>query len=135
MGIFIITKKNHDLDSISSHRLLLEHLGLSQPFIHELAEYKVYSWSKIKLNEPQFIVRNGASLFVSGTPVYKGAENISISIERIFEDLLNDNWDYRNVRGNYVFCYSPNPESIRLYVDQAGIGNLYFDKHQEYIST
>lgn len=134
MGVFVIANRKVSVEQEELMRIAAR-MGIGKALRHDLNDYVVWSWNKHLLNEAHQLVRDGAALFVAGTPVYKGAINFSDSIEKMFDDLINRRWDYRNIRGSYCLCFSVNGERPTFYTDQAGIGNLYFDKKEEFIST
>lgn len=133
--MFTLFKKDLDLVNYQEIDKLYTKFGYNNSFKYELSDYIILTWNKQNLNEPQYLIKNNSAIFVSGTPIYKNSSTLNESLDLILNDLLNDKWDYRNVRGNYSFVFSKDGKEVKIYIDQSGISNIYFDLKYEFIST
>ncbi len=135
MGAFLLVKKgNDDFDAEAAFRVF-ETMGLKPPVAFSIGDWKLWNWKKIRSEEDHFAVKGNALLVSAGTAIYKGSHNLKESLESILNDLLNDSFDFNNIRGSYSLIFSSNGMDLQLLTDQAGIANVYFDKKTQSISS
>lgn len=135
MGAFLLAKHNDSGFNAAAAVKVFETMGLRSPDEFILGDRKLWSWKKMRSDEPHFVTRDTALLVCAGTPVYKQTATITESLGRIMDDLQQGNFNYRNIRGSYALVYSPDGKNIQLLTDQAGISNVYFDTDVKIISS
>lgn len=135
MGSLLLVKKGQERISINRSLGVFEKMGLSASQTFSIGNWNIWSWGKILSDEPHFVKKEAALLICTGTPVYKGTANFGESLQAIFSDLQHNCFNYLNIRGTFSLLYSPDGEQLKLYTDQAGISNLYFDLEKNIISS
>ena len=135
MGAFLLAKQHNPGFALMPALKVFETMGLSSPHEFTIGGWKLWSWKKIRSAKDHFIIDGKAILVCSGTPIFKGAHNLTESLELIMHDLQNDSFDYNNIRGSYGLIYSSDGKEIKILTDQAGIWNIYFDNEKEIISS
>ncbi len=135
MGAFLLIKKDNTETESSKAFKVFETMGLSLPKEFSIGNWKLWSWKKIRSDEDHFVIRDNSLLVCSGTPIYKGSNNLKESLELILNDLQQSSFQYNNIRGSYGLIYSPDGNKIQILTDQAGIWNIYFDKKAQIISS
>ncbi|QSE96801.1 asparagine synthetase B family protein [Fulvivirga lutea] len=135
MGAFLVAKRGYKDLRIDKVKFLFQRFGMKNFDCLEFKDHIVLVWDKELSKDKHQINIDGHHLIVAGTPIYKGCSTLSESLHAILNDLRSNSWDYRNVRGSFAFLYSPDGSYLSLYMDQAGIFNVYFDLHHNVIST
>ena len=135
MGAFLLVKQNNPGFMPMQALKVFETMGLNAPNEFSIGNWKLWSWKKIRSAEDHFVARGRSILVCSGTPIYTGSNDLAQSLERIMDDLQNNNFRYNQVRGTYSLIYSPDGNEIKIYTDQAGIANIYFDEQADIISS
>ena len=135
MGAFLLVKQNAPaFDALPAFKVF-ETMGLRSPREFVIGGWKLWSWKKIRSDEDHFVHRNNSLLVCSGTPIYKGSNNLKESLELILNDLQQGAFQYNNIRGSYGLIYSSDGNNIKILTDQAGIWNIYFDSKAQIISS
>ena len=135
MGAFLLVKKNNTGFHTAKALEVFDTMGLKTPDEFTIGDWNLWSWKKIRSNEPQFCSMGTALLICSGTPVYRGSHNLGESLQHMLNDLVNDCFNFNNSRGSYSLVYSPNGKDLKIITDQAGIANVYFDNNAGAISS
>ena len=135
MGAFLLVKDNNtDFDTVKALGVFAT-MGLNNPDEFTIGGWKLWSWNKIRSAEQQFFRMGNSLLICSGTPVYRGSQNLEESLQRMIDDLVNDRFNFNNIRGSYSLVYSPDGKELKILTDQAGIANIYFDNNAGAISS
>lgn len=135
MGSLLLVKRNCSGIAVKRSLEVFERMGLKSPQTFSIGAWDIWSYGKILSEEPHFIRKDEAILICTGTPVYKGSHNFKESLNSIFENLIRQTFDFNDIRGSYSLFFSQDGHQIKLYTDQAGIANLYYDTGMNIISS
>lgn len=135
MGSLLLFKNHSSGVAINKSISLFEEIGLKNPHTFKIGNWQIWSWGKILSDEPHFIKKDKAILICTGTPIYRNSNNLGNSLDLILNDFQQHTFDYKSIRGTYSILYSPDGNELKIYTDQAGISNLYFDSDERVIST
>lgn len=135
MGAFLLSKHNNSGFAAEPALKVFETMGLRSPDEFLIGNWKLWSWKKMRSDEPHFTHRGNALLVCAGTPIYKRSATLTDSLGCIMDDLQQGTFNYRNIRGSYTLIYTADGTSIQMLTDQAGIWNVYFDTEANIISS
>ena len=135
MGAFLLVKQPVGDSDIERSLRVFRQMGMPEPREFQLGAWQCWSYDKIRSAESHQLQRGDAVLICSGTPIYRGTRTLEESLQHIFNDLLQDTFDYKNVRGNYALVFSSNGNEIQILVDHSGTWNIYHDEACQVIST
>ena len=135
MGAFLLAKQSNTGFVPASALKVFETMGLNTPNEFIFGDWKLWSWKKIRSNEDHFVKKNNSILICAGTAIYQGSNNLQQSLEAIMEDLQSGSFNYSKIRGSYSLIYSHDGKELKLFTDQAGIANIYFDSKAAIISS
>ena len=127
MGAFILTAKTNIQATEAGLQTLMSDKGFKEPRIVSFADFVVYQYDKIISDESHYREKNNCHFFFSGTPIYKNAASISSSIDSIVDAILNNNFNFNNVRGAYAVLFTNAKAEFSMLTDQAGIFNVYYN--------
>jgi hypothetical protein len=134
MGSFTLTSI-HSNSNKEAFRQLQAEKGIAINYEGRIGEYDLYHSNKRFVEEDAYLLSDGAGLFTAGTFIYKQAADLTTSLHLLLTDLLNNNFSYTNIRGHFVFLFTPDFKNIFLATDRAGVQNLFYDTQLHYISS
>jgi len=86
MGAFLLSKHNNSGFAAEPAFKVFETMGLRSPDEFLIGNWKLWSWKKMRSDEPHFTHRGNALLVCAGTPIYKRSATLTDSLGRIMDD-------------------------------------------------
>ena len=101
--------------------------GFKNPLVVQFPEYQVYQYNKINGSESYYRLKDNHHFFFTGTAIYKNTDTVEKSLDTIVESILNNEFNFNNIRGAFSILYVNPAGNFFILTDQAGISNVYYN--------
>lgn len=135
MSAFVLVAKEFFIKTDVQIVKTLTDKGYSVVRRFEINDWIVIQTDKILSSEIHYRLLKNRYFFITGTPIYKGTDSLSKSIDKIANDIIENQFNFNNIRGSFTILYQDEAGNFCFMTDQSGIHNLYYSTNFKVFSN